>query len=72
MRCENLVEYSIESGFMNYKEVFTQCGYTDPYGKIAICDDCLENKDKLQSIRNHEANVKDDNDWLKSAGWGEM
>jgi hypothetical protein len=71
-RCENEVEYYIESGFMNYKEVLTKCGYTNPYGKIAICDECLNNKDKLKSIRNHEENVKADNDWLASAGWGEM
>jgi len=39
---------------------------------LAICDDCENDKEKMRSIRNHEANVKADNDWLTSAGWGEM
>jgi|TARA_R100001463_G_scaffold91842_4_gene146571 hypothetical protein len=70
-RCENKVEYHIESG-LDYKQVLTKCGYTNPYGKIAICNECLNNRDKLKSIRNHEENVKADNDWLKSCNWGEM
>jgi hypothetical protein len=70
-RCENKVEYHIESG-LDYKQVLTKCGYTNPYGKIAICNGCENNKEKMRSIRNHEASVKADNDWLKSAGWGEM
>ena len=44
----------------------------NPYGRLAICEDCENNKEKMRSIRNHEANVKADNDWLTSAGWGEI
>ena len=70
-RCINEVEYFIDTG-IDYKPVLTKCGYTNPYGRIAICDDCENDKEKMRSIRNHEANVKADNDWLASAGYGEI
>ena len=70
-RCNNEVEYFVDTG-LDYKPVLTKCGYTNPYGRLAICDDCETNKEKMRSIRNHEANVKADNDWLTSAGGGEI
>jgi len=37
--CNNEVEYFVDTG-IDYKPVLTQCGYTNPYGRLAICDDC--------------------------------
>ena len=70
-RCTNEVEYSIPTAY-HYRQVKTRCGNTNYYGERTICDKCRRNASKMGSIRTQEANNKADNQWLKSAGWGEM
>ena len=70
-RCENEVEFQVESG-LDYKTVYAKCGNTNPYGKRTICDDCRSNPKIMEEIRRNQANVDADNQWLRSAGWGEM
>ena len=72
--CENTVEYLEE----HYRDDFTvyarqvRCGTTDPYGERAVCDECRKDKSKMESLAQHDANMRADNAWLRSAGWGEM
>ncbi len=70
-RCTNEVEYSIPTAY-HYRQVKTRCGNTNYYGERTICDKCRRNASKMESWRIQEANNKADNQWLKSAGWGEM
>ena len=70
-RCENEVGY-FTGEMPNYTERLVKCGTTDPYGERCICDDCRNDPKIMESIRNHQANVDADNQWLRSAGWGEM
>jgi len=70
-RCENEVSY-FTGEMPNYTERLVKCGTTDPYGERCICDDCRNDPKIMESIRNHQANVDADNQWLRSAGWGEM
>lgn len=71
MTCENKVSYSVvtNSGFRT-REHLVRCGLTDPYGMRAICDECLSDPRKMAEIQQHEDNIKADNQWAKSAGWG--
>ena len=71
MRCENEVSY-FTGEMPNYTERLVKCGNTNPYGKRTICDDCRSNPKIMEEIRRHQANVDADNQWLRSAGWGEM
>jgi len=71
MSCNNKVEYSIPTAY-HYRQVTTKCGYTDYYGERAICDKCRSNPIRMKEIKDIQANVDADNQWLKSAGWGEM
>jgi len=41
-------------------------------GERCICDECRSNPKIMKSIRDHQANVRADNQWLRSAGYGEM
>lgn len=43
--CENVIEYSIPSGYTT-REVSTQCGNTDYWGDLALCDTCIEKAEK--------------------------
>tara|TARA_R100000687_G_C6309120_1_gene99599 strand:+ start:203 stop:421 length:219 start_codon:yes stop_codon:yes gene_type:complete len=70
-RCENEVSY-FTGEMPNYTERLVKCGTTNPYGKRTICDDCRSNPKIMEEIRRHQANVDADNQWLRSAGWGEM
>ena len=70
-RCTNEVEYSIPTAY-HYRQVKTRCGNTNYYGERTICEKCRRNSSKMESWRIQEANNKADNQWLKSAGWGEM
>ena len=70
-RCTNEVEDSIPTAY-HYRQVKTRCGNTNYYGERTICDKCRRNASKMESWRIQEANNKADNQWLKSAGWGEM
>ena len=69
--CDNSVSYFIPRGY-DYREVFTPCGNTDPYGERAICAECRSNTREMRSIHRHEASVKADNEAARSAGYGEF
>ena len=69
--CENKVSFWVERGF-DYREVKVKCGNTNPYGGRTICESCYQDASEMKSIRDHEESVNADNDWLRSAGWGEM
>jgi hypothetical protein len=71
MTCTNKVSFWVERGF-NYREVKVKCGNTNPWGDRTICDKCAGNSKTMKDIERHEENVAADNEWLKSAGWGEM
>jgi len=71
LSCENKVCYYIPHGY-DYKEVFTKCGNTNPFGYRAVCDKCADDSGEMRRIEEIEANAAADNAWLKSAGWGEM
>ena len=71
MVCNNQVSYQKESGY-GYKEVLIDCGNTDIYGNRAICGECESNPVIMEEIARHEYNMRADNQWLQSAGWGEM
>ena len=73
MSCSNQVKYLVEVGTtMRYVERLVKCGTTDPNGNRCICEDCESDPVKMDSIRRHQANVNADNQWLRSAGYGEM
>ena len=73
MICKNEVSYMVERGdTMQYIERQVRCGNTDPFGERCICDECRSNPAIMKSIRDHQANVRADNQWLRSANWGEM
>tara|TARA_B100001750_G_C15423021_1_gene553967 strand:+ start:1062 stop:1184 length:123 start_codon:yes stop_codon:yes gene_type:complete len=38
----------------------------------AICDECASNPRKMAEINRLEDDIKADNQWAKSAGWGEF
>ena len=69
--CDNQVSYYIPKGY-DYREVFLKCGNTDHNGERAICDKCRDNPVIMRGIQNREADIKADNAWAKSAGWGEF
>lgn len=69
--CDNQVSYFVASGF-THKEVFIKCGYTDIYGGRAQCDDCQASAAKREENRRILDNARADNDWLHSAGYGEI
>ena len=71
MICNNEVSY-FTGDMPNYTERLVKCGTTDPFGERCICDECRSNPAIMKSIRDHQANVRADNQWLRSAGWGEM
>ena len=73
MSCQNEVSYMVEIGdSMRYREHMVRCGTTDPNGERCICKECGNNPAIMEEIWRHQANVKADNQWLASAGWGEM
>ena len=73
MTCENKVTYSLitNSGFRT-RDHLVRCGLTDPYGMRAICDECASTPRKMAEINRLEDDIKADNQWAKSAGWGEF
>jgi len=66
--CDNKVSYYVPRGY-DYREIFIKCGYTDPYGGRAVCDDC-DDKYGEQIAREEEA-IAADNWASRSAGWGD-
>jgi len=71
MICNNEVSY-FTGDMPNYTERLVKCGTTDPYGERCICDKCRSNPAIMKSIRDHQKSVDADNQWLRSANWGEM
>jgi len=73
MSCQNEVSYMVEIGdSMRYREHFVRCGTTDPNGERCICEECENDPNKLKAHQDHVYNTKCDNQWLRSAGWGEI
>ncbi len=70
MMCDNTVTLYAPRGH-DYKAYDIKCGNTDHNGDRAICDTCASDHAKMAEIKRHEANVKADNAWARSAGWGE-
>lgn len=71
MRCANPVTYFVPRGY-SHAEITITCGSTDHRGDRAICETCENSPAIMQGIRDHEDAISADNDWLRSAGWGEL
>ena len=69
--CQNQVTYHVQRGY-DYRAVQVRCGLTDPHGGRAVCDECSSDRRKMGEIERDEANIEADNQWAKSAGWGEF
>ncbi len=70
MSCQNEISY-FTGEMPNYTERLVRCGTTDPHGNRAICEECENDPVKLRDHQNHIYNQKCDNEWLRSANWGE-
>ena len=68
--CDNRASYWVASGF-SHKEITVPCGRTDPYGGVAICDKCADDKDAMAAIQARERLIEEDNAASHSAGWGD-
>jgi len=71
MTCSNMTEQWVPRGHGGSLQPI-KCGNTNIYGDRAICDECSSNKDRMAEIERQEANIKADNDWAHSAGWGDF
>ena len=71
MNCPNSVTYFIPRGYSHF-EMAIPCGSTDYRGDRAVCETCGSSPVITRSLEDHEASVRADNDWLRSAGWGEL
>ena len=69
--CDNQVTFFVPRGY-GHREVEIKCGDTDPWGDRTICRHCRTDRNRMGEIRRHEENVKADNAWARSAGWGEF
>ena len=65
--CKNRVSLFTTRG----KEVLIPCGLTGFHGERVICDDCLKSEDAMRAHFDAEENIRADNAWSASAGWGE-
>ena len=65
--CENRVPLFTPRG----REVLIPCGLTGFHGERVICDDCLASIDAMRAHCDAEENIREDNAWAASAGWGE-
>ena len=45
--CNNQVIFSVEVGMMRYKDFEIQCGTTDPYGGLALCEKCESQREAI-------------------------
>lgn len=66
-RCTNKIIKYVPRGY-DYREVEYRCGSTGIHGEAIWCSEC-EGSDRVRQI---EADSEADNEWLRSAGWGEM
>lgn len=69
--CNNLVTQYVERGF-ECKPVEIKCGNTGIYGQRVICDKCENDEGLNERLRVQDEDIKADNEWLRSAGWGEI
>ena len=70
-RCTNKVSQYIPSGY-DYREVEFDCGTTGIHGERLLCDECKSNKNLQAQLKRQDEDFEADNEWLRSAGWGEM
>lgn len=67
MRCQNKVTQVVPRGH-DYRTIEMPCGSTSIHGTALWCDECRD----TQRVKNIEANSKADNEWLRSANYGEI
>jgi len=70
MACNNVFEQWVPKGYHGSLRPI-KCGNTMYNGDRAVCDECLANKGRMAEINRQEANIKADNEWSHSAGWGD-
>ena len=69
--CNNRVSYYVPRGF-DYREVKVQCGRTDVYGGVAICDQCAADPRAAAEIE-HRRRLSDEiNAEARAAGLGDF
>jgi len=68
--CDNFETYYVPRGY-DYRKVETRCGNTKTDGSRAICEVCAADPKRMREIKRQEGNVRADNDWSHSAGWGD-
>ena len=69
--CNNKVSQFVPSGY-SYKSIEMKCGETSVEGERLICRDCESSAVIMAGIAQRKADMDADNQWLASAGWGEM
>ncbi len=72
MSCMNAKEVVVPRGRYDTRIIEMKCGETDHHGYRVTCDSCLNSREAMAEIEQHQANADADNAWLSSAGWGEM
>ena len=71
MTCKNKVEQIVDKGY-DVKIVELPCGSPSIHGDRLLCDKCLNDKKLQKQLQQQDENMKADQEWLDSAGWGEM
>ena len=71
MTCKNKVIQIVDKGY-DVKEIKLRCGSPSMYGERLLCNKCLHDEDLQERLRQQDENMKADQDWLDSTGWGEM
>jgi len=71
MICKNKVKQTVDKGY-DVKIVEVPCGSTSIHGDRLLCNKCLHDKDLQDRLRQQDKNMKVDQDWLNSSGWGDM
>jgi len=56
----------------NGRPYHISCGGTNYYGQSQLCPNCENNPQEVEAQRRRNANAEADNQWLRSAGWGEI
>ena len=69
--CDKMVDQYVPKGW-DYVNRPVKCGNTLVTGDRAICDDCRADRGKMANIERQQANADADNEWARSAGWGEF
>jgi len=69
--CKQHVTQYVPKGYGCEARIMT-CGDTSIHGTRLTCESCQKNPTIMQAIEDRQASMEDDNQWLASAGWGEM